>query len=200
MNQSNETGVLVEARSVEKTFKRGGDLVRAVSGVSLTIASGETVGLIGESGVGQDNAWPGSARPPRARRRGDRLRGAIAQQPLWRGAPRHASEDAGRLPGALRVAEPTPTDQVDHRRATDRARRREDRVGVPRCRGARSGRFATSVCFALPGRIEWWPAAARWHRPSGCRAAEVRCARRADCVPGPDDPPANYRPADATSA
>ncbi len=53
MNQSNETGVLVEARSVEKTFKRGGDLVRAVSGVSLTIASGETVGLIGESGSGK---------------------------------------------------------------------------------------------------------------------------------------------------
>jgi len=50
---------LLEARSVERTFRIGGGvfqkarILRAVNGVSLGVASGEILGLVGESGCGK---------------------------------------------------------------------------------------------------------------------------------------------------
>jgi ABC-type glutathione transport system ATPase component len=47
---------LVEVHDIHKTFparQRGGDPVRAISGVSLTVDEGETLAIIGESGSGK---------------------------------------------------------------------------------------------------------------------------------------------------
>ncbi|MFW6338077.1 MAG: ABC transporter ATP-binding protein [Alkalispirochaetaceae bacterium] len=46
-------GSLVEIRNLETSFKTEGGSVRAVDDVSLTIESGEVVGLVGESGCGK---------------------------------------------------------------------------------------------------------------------------------------------------
>jgi peptide/nickel transport system ATP-binding protein/oligopeptide transport system ATP-binding protein len=44
---------LIEARAVRKHFAVHGGLVRAVDGVDLHVAKGETLGLVGESGCGK---------------------------------------------------------------------------------------------------------------------------------------------------
>jgi len=44
---------VLEARGVQRAFRSGDRLVRAVDGVDLSVASGEVVGLIGESGCGK---------------------------------------------------------------------------------------------------------------------------------------------------
>ncbi|MFP4302733.1 MAG: ABC transporter ATP-binding protein [Spirochaetaceae bacterium] len=46
-------GSLVDIRNLETSFKTEGGSVRAVDDVSLTIESGEVVGLVGESGCGK---------------------------------------------------------------------------------------------------------------------------------------------------
>lgn len=46
-------GPLLELRGIVKTFRRSGGDVRAVKGVDLTVAYGETVALVGESGSGK---------------------------------------------------------------------------------------------------------------------------------------------------
>ena len=48
------SGYLVEARELTKEFPAaGGKIIHAVSGVSLQIREGETLGLVGESGCGK---------------------------------------------------------------------------------------------------------------------------------------------------
>jgi len=54
------TETLLEARDLVKhftvrgtAFRSGGDVVHAVDGVSLEVRSGETLGVVGESGCGK---------------------------------------------------------------------------------------------------------------------------------------------------
>src|SRR5271163_449350 len=44
---------LLEIRDLKLDFGRGADAARAVDGISLTIGTGETVCLVGESGCGK---------------------------------------------------------------------------------------------------------------------------------------------------
>jgi oligopeptide transport system ATP-binding protein len=44
---------IIEARELHKTYRRGGEVTRAVDGVSLMVQPGESVGVIGESGSGK---------------------------------------------------------------------------------------------------------------------------------------------------
>jgi oligopeptide/dipeptide ABC transporter ATP-binding protein len=44
---------ILEVRELQKTYRRGGEVTRAVDGVSLTLQPGESVGIIGESGSGK---------------------------------------------------------------------------------------------------------------------------------------------------
>lgn len=44
---------IIEARELHKTYRRAGEVTRAVDGVSLVLRPGESVGVIGESGSGK---------------------------------------------------------------------------------------------------------------------------------------------------
>ncbi len=50
---ADETQAIVTMRNVSKTFSSRGEVVRALVGVNLDLARGETLGLVGESGSGK---------------------------------------------------------------------------------------------------------------------------------------------------
>ena len=53
MTAVNETGSMVRARGLRKLFGRDAGLVRAVDGIDLDVAAGETVAVMGPSGCGK---------------------------------------------------------------------------------------------------------------------------------------------------
>ena len=144
---------VIELRDVSVVFGRGRRAVRALDGVSLTVAPGETVGVIGESGSGKSTAArvalglvpPATGQvalfgtdPARIRGRARRaLRsgvGVVLQDPV-------ASLDA-RMTVAQCVAEPLRV----HRRGLSAQERRDlvaeylERVRLPRALASRSPR------------------------------------------------------------
>ena len=125
--------VLLEIQDLKKHFKvrggllRKGGTVRAVDGVSFSIAAGETFALVGKSGCGKttiakmvlmleaptDGAirFAGQQHP---RRNGGRPQGLSAPGP-------------GGLPGSLCFAQPAAAGTDHHRRATPGPWRRQFR-------------------------------------------------------------------------
>ena len=116
---------LIEVRDLVKhfpltsgiIFRKQIGAVRAVDGISFDVLRGETLGVVGESGLRQvdDCAAAGAAPRPdggvdQVRRHGDR-------DPEGRGAQGDAARDADDLPGPVRVAEPAQDGRVDHRGA-----------------------------------------------------------------------------------
>ena len=121
---------LLEVRDLVKHFPvrsgllgRETDQVRAVDGVSFSVAAGETLGLVGESGSGKSTACravlqllePTSGS---VQFEGQELVG-LTSAPAATAAPRHADD----LPGPLRLAEPAASGRPDRRRAAGAARR-----------------------------------------------------------------------------
>lgn len=51
--QNGDTGWLVDAKSLAKTYKRGAELVHALADATLELAKGEIVALVGPSGSGK---------------------------------------------------------------------------------------------------------------------------------------------------
>ena len=89
--------------------------VKAVDGVSIALREGHTIGLVGEFGLGQDDARP---RPAAARaqrgRHPVRRQGPAGAQPARN--PAAAPADADRLPGPFQLAQPAHVGRRDRRR------------------------------------------------------------------------------------
>jgi oligopeptide/dipeptide ABC transporter ATP-binding protein len=78
---------LLRLRDVHVTFPAGGDVVHAVDGVDLTVAPGEVLALVGESGCGKTTL----------------IRSIIGLEPLASGTVEFDGEPVGERTGALRA-------------------------------------------------------------------------------------------------
>ena len=75
---------LLEVRDLVKHYRAHGTVIRAVDGVSLDIAAGETLGLVGESGSGKSTVG----------------RTVLRLEPLTSGSVRFDGNDLGSLSSA----------------------------------------------------------------------------------------------------
>ena len=164
---------LLEVDDLSVHFKSGGFLggrrnVRAVDGVSFTVARGETLGLVGESGSGKSTIARtvlGLHRPTggQIRFEGEDL---LALRAPRASPPSPASAD--RVPGSGDVAEPAHAGGRDRRGAAARPRPRRFAA-----RGGCPGRRNCSSCAGCPAdAAERYP-----HAFSGGQQQRIAIAR-----------------------
>ena len=178
---------------------RPGGLLRAVDGVSLRLAAGETLGIVGESGCGKSTLARlvvGLLEPDQGR---IRIRGGDIWEPGAAGRERRRNFQMV-FQNPVRFDEPAPHRRRQRRRAAVGARRAQDRR---RSRAhAAPGRPEPEDGRAHAARDVGRPAAARLDRARADRQAGAGGARRVGGVAGhlaagPDPQPAGGTAGDA---
>ena len=136
---------LLEVTDLVKEFPlRGGTFVRrrvgavhAVSGVSFSIAPGETLGLVGESGCGKSTTGRSVLQLTKPTSGSVKFDGTELTELGTAGPAEDAPGHPGRVPGPLRLARPSAPHRPGHRRTAadprDRATGRPYSTGSPRC-------------------------------------------------------------------
>ena len=134
-----ERDTILEVRNLKKYFpitagfilqRRVAD-IKAVDDVSFFVKRGETLGLVGESGSGQDHS--GQEHPAVGEADGGRggLRGHGHHESRPGPAAHHPAAHADHLPGPVQLAEP-PDEGVGHRgRSADDTPAGQEQAGVP---------------------------------------------------------------------
>ncbi len=108
---------LLEVDDLVKEFPARGGSVRAVDGVSFSIAAGETLGLVGESGSGKSTVARLVVRLFEPSHGSIRIDGDDIAHLVASGAASDAPPGADRVPGSVLVAR-SPHDGTRDRRRT----------------------------------------------------------------------------------
>ena len=173
---------LLALRDVKVTFEAAGyGTVRAVDGVSLDVAAGEILGLVGESGCGKTTIGrciTGQVAPDSGQilLDGTSLGGGRSR--------REAARGADGVPGPVLVPEPAPLGALRPGRTAARAQARAARPGrnpLPRADGP--GRHADPGPRRLSPPVLRRTAAADRHRAGAGRRATPAHRRRARLRP-----------------
>ena len=194
----------VEHLKVEFPTRRG--TLTAVDDVSFSIAPGEVLGVVGESGAGKSHHRHGGDRPARSarahRRRRGAARGPAHRQPAARRAAQHPrAPDRRDLPGPAHLAQ-----SALHHRPAARGNHPHAPAAQPRA-GARARAIACCGEVGIPApeaRFDNYPhqfqrrhAPARGDRARPRRRAAPADRRRADHRARRLDPGADHRAAQA---
>ena len=128
-----ESDVLLRVEDLVVEFHAEGGRVKAVSGISLDLVEGETLGLVGESGCGKSTTGRAIMQLPRPTSGRVRFDGVELTELQGRRPAADPAPHADDLPGPDLVAEPAPQGRRHRRRGPrDLGRRRRRRRGRPR--------------------------------------------------------------------
>ena len=193
------TAPLLALRDVVKHFPAGATgwferpgTVHAVNGVSLEVARGETVAVVGEFGLRQDDLGAARGRALSADRRRHQHRRHAGRGPLGEGAQALSPARADDLPGPVRLAQPAPAglgdprpsrwSSMDSATAPSGAGASTRRRGPCRCRRGSStaiptsSRAASASASPSPARSSCAPTC--WSPTSRCRRSTSRSRSR----------------------